>query len=176
LQKTRANHQIKAATLRVISEDGKQVGILKLSEALALAQEYGLDLVEVSPLANPPVAKLIDLSKFKYQQKKIEQQQKKKAKKTEVKTIWISMRISDHDMQIKAKKVADFLLEGNLIRIELRMRGREQAYGEMGRKQLEKFLTYITASYKVEVPIKRMGGTFSITVSPSKELNKIDHN
>ncbi len=166
--KTRANHQIKAPILRVISEDGKQVGILKLTEALALAEEYGLDLIEVSPVANPPVAKLIDLAKFRYQQKKMEQMQKKKAKKTEVKTIWISMRISEHDMQIKAKKISDFLQDGDLVRIELRMRGREQAYGELGRQNLVKFLTFISEPHRIEVPIRRMGGTYSLTVAPSK--------
>lgn len=166
--KTRANHQIQAPILRVISEDGKQVGVMKLSEALTLAQEYGLDLIEVSPLADPPVAKLIDLSKFKYQQKKLEQQQKKNAKRTAVKTIWISMRISEHDMQIKAKKISDFLGEGNLVRVELRMRGREQAYGELGKKQLEKFLGFIAVPHRIEVPLKRMGGTFSLTVAPGK--------
>ena len=77
---------------------------MKLSEALGLASEHGLDLVEVSPVANPPVCKLIDFAKYRYQQKKLEQQQKKNAKKTEVKTIWISMRISEHDMEIKANK------------------------------------------------------------------------
>ncbi len=131
--RTRVNHQIKAATVRVISDDGKQIGVMKLSEALVLAQEHGLDLVEVSPLAQPPVCKLIDIAKFRYQQKKAEQQQKKNAKKIELKTIWISVRISDHDMQIKAGKVMEFLNEGNVVKIELRMRGREQAFGDLGR-------------------------------------------
>lgn len=166
--KTRLNHQIKAPQLRVINEAGEQIGIMKTSEALALALEHGLDLVEVSPLANPPVAKLIDFAKFRYQQKKIEQQQKKNAKKIEVKTIWISMRISEHDMEIKAKKVMEFLNDGDLVRLELRMRGREQAYGDLGRKQLENFLKLITAPFRTEVPIKRMGGTFSVTIAPSK--------
>ena len=166
--KVRLNHQIKAASLRVISEEGEQIGIMKTSEALSLAQEHGLDLVEVSPVANPPVAKLIDFAKYKYQQKKLEQQQKKKAHKTEVKTIWVSMRISDHDMAIKAAKVSEFLGEGDLVKIELRMRGREQAYGELGRQSLEKFLTHIAAAHRVEVPLKRMGGTWSVTVAPSK--------
>ena len=168
MQKTRVNHQIKAATVRVISDDGKQIGVMKLSEALALAQEHGLDLVEVSPLAQPPVCKLIDLAKFRYQQKKAEQQQKKNAKKIELKTIWISVRISDHDMQIKAGKVMEFLSEGNVVKIELRMRGREQAFGDLGRRQLENFLTKITAPFRTEVPVKRMGGTWSLTVAPTK--------
>ena len=166
--KVRLNHQIKAPTLRIISEDGQQIGIMKTSEALALASQHGLDLVEVSPVAVPPVAKLIDFAKYKYQQKKMEQQQKKKAKKTEVKTIWLSMRISEHDMGIKAKKVMEFLQDGDLVRIELRMRGREQAYGELGHKRLQAFLGIITSPFRVEVPIKRMGGTWSLTVAPSK--------
>ena len=135
--KVRLNHQIKAPTLRVISEEGEQVGIMTTSEALVLAQANGLDLVEVSPVANPPVAKLIDFAKYKYQQKKIEQMQKKKAKMSEV-------------------------------RIELRMRGREQAFGDQGRTNLEKFLTYVKFPYRTEVPIRRMGGTFSITIAPAK--------
>jgi translation initiation factor IF-3 len=170
LLKVRLNHQIKAPTLRIINEEGAQVGIMKTSEALALAQENGLDLVEVSPVANPPVAKLIDFAKYKYQQKKLEQQQKKKAKKTEVKTIWISMRISEHDMEIKANKVTEFLTDGDLVRIELRMRGREQAFGDQGRQNLIKFLTFIKALHRIEVPVKRMGGTWSLTVAPSKPI------
>ena len=83
--KTRLNHQIKAPTLRVINEEGQQIGVMKTSEALALALEHGLDLVEVSPLANPPVAKLIDFAKFKYQQKKVEQMQTNKKKRLRLK-------------------------------------------------------------------------------------------
>ena len=166
--KVRLNHQIKAPTLRVISEEGEQIGVMKTSEALELAMQHGLDLVEVSPVANPPVAKLIDFAKYKYQQKKLEQQQKKKAKKTEVKTIWLSMRISEHDMEIKANKAGEFLSEGDLVKIELRMRGREQAFGDLGRQNLQKFLTYIKQPFRLEVPVKRMGGTFSVTVAPSK--------
>jgi len=168
VQKVKFNHQIKAPTLRVISEDGQQIGIMKTSEALALAAQHGLDLVEVSPVANPPVAKLIDFAKYKYQQKKLEQQQKKNAKKTEVKTIWISMRISEHDMDIKAGKVTEFLTDGDLVRIELRMRGREQAFGDLGRQNLVKFLSYIKVPYRTEVPIKRMGGTWSLSIAPTK--------
>lgn len=168
LQKTRVNHQIRAASVRVISEEGKQIGVMKLSEALSLAQEHGLDLVEVSPLANPPVCKLIDFAKFRYQQKKLEQQQKKNAKKVELKTIWISMRISDHDMSIKAGKVSEFLTDGDVVKVELRMRGREQAYGDQGRQQLENFIKMVTAPHRIEVPVKRMGGTWSVTVAPSK--------
>lgn len=166
--KTRINHQIKAPEIRLINEEGEQIGVLKISEALRLAGEHGLDLVEVSPNANPPVVKLIDFAKYKYQQKKVEQQQKKNAKKTEVKTIWLTVRISEHDMQIKAKKIDEFLADGDLARIELRMKGREQAHPELGRKQLETFLGFLTHPHRIEVPIRKMGGTFSIIVAPSK--------
>lgn len=170
LQRTKINHQITAPEVRVISEEGEQIGVLKTSEALKLALDNGLDLVEVSPLAKPPVVKLIDIAKFRYQQKKMEQQQKKKAKRTEVKTIWLSVRISDHDMQVKAKKVDEFLTDGDVVKIELRMRGREQAYGDLGRQQVEKFTSMLTHAFKTESPIKRMGGTWSVTISASKEL------
>lgn len=166
--KTRVNHQIRAGQVRVISDDGKQIGVMRLGEALVLAQEHGLDLVEVSPLASPPVCKLIDFAKFRYQQRKLEQQQKKNAKKVELKTIWISVRISEHDMQIKAGKVTEFLNAGDVVKIELRMRGREQAFGDLGRQQLEKFLQMITVPRRIEVPLKRMGGTWSVTIAPTK--------
>ena len=169
MQKTRINHQITAPEVRVISEDGKQIGVMRMSEALKLSAEHGLDVVEISPQARPPVVKLIDFAKFKYQQKKLEQQQKKNAHKTEVKTIWISSRISEHDMQIKAKKVMDFLADDDLVKIELRMRGREQAYPDLAGKQLQLFLTFITSPHRIEVPVKRMGSTISVTVAPSKQ-------
>lgn len=167
MQKTKINHQIQAPTVRVINEEGEQIGILKLSEALALAQENELDLVEISPNANPPVTKLINFDKFRYQQKKLEQQQKKKVKKVEVKTIRLSVRISEHDMKIKAKQSDGFLEEGNLVKVELRMRGREQAFGEIAEKQVRTFQTLITFPHRIEVPIRRMGGTFSLTLAPN---------
>jgi translation initiation factor IF-3 len=165
--KTRVNHQITAREVRVINEEGQQIGVMPIGQALTLADEHGLDLVEVSPQAQPPVAKLIDIAKFRYQQKKLEQLQKKRTKKTEVKTIWISMRISEHDMEIKAKKVMEFLTDGDLVKIELRMRGREQAFGDLAQKQLKTFMVFITTPYRTEVPIKRMGGTFSTMVAPT---------
>ena len=173
MQKTRINHQIRASQVRLVNEEGQQVGVMTLSAALQLGHDNGLDLVEVSPNANPPVVKLIDFAKWKYQQKKLLQQQKKNAKKTEVKTIWISMRISDHDMEIKANKVSDFLNEGDLVRVELRMRGREQAFGNLGQQTMQKFLKFVKASHKIEVPLKRLGGTFALTLAPSKEQNKL---
>lgn len=82
------------------------------------------------------------------------------------------MRISEHDMQTKAAKITEFLADGDVVKIELRMRGREQAFGDLGRQHLDKFMKFITAPHRIEVPLKRMGGTWSITVAPTKELPK----
>jgi translation initiation factor IF-3 len=166
--KVRVNHQIRAPEVRVINEEGKQIGVMTTSEALKLAIDNGLDLIEVQPNAQPPVCKVIDFAKYKYQQKKAENEAKKKAKKTEVKTMWLSTRIGQHDMEVKAKKVDEFLTEGNVVRIELRMRGREQAFSDLSRQQLENFLKMISHAYRVEVPIKKMGPTFAVTIVPSK--------
>lgn len=151
-----------------MNEDGEQIGVFSLSEALKLAAEHGLDLVEVSPNANPPVAKVIDFAKYRYQQKKAEQQQKKKAKKVEVKTIRLSVRISDHDIATKAKQADEFLSDGDLVRIELRMRGREQAFLDLAEKQVKNFHSKLTAPNRVEVPIKRMGNAMTMTLAPAK--------
>jgi translation initiation factor IF-3 len=168
IPRTRLNHQITAPEVRVVNEEGDQIGVMKTGQALELALKNGLDLVEIAPMAKPPVVKIIDFAKFKYQQKKALTQAKKNTKKTEVKTLWLTMRIGEHDMQIKAKKVDEFIADGDMVRIELRMRGREQAFPDIARQNFEKFLKLISATYKVEVPIKRLGGTFALTIAPSK--------
>ena len=168
MQKARINHQIKASEVRVITEDGQQLGIMKLSAALTLATENGLDLIEVAPNAQPPVCRIIDFAKYKYQQKKAESEAKKKAKKTDVKTIRLSTRIGQHDMEVKAKKTDEFLADGDLVKIELRMRGREQAFPDIAREQLNSFLKLLTAGYKIDSPVKKMGPTFMVVISPSK--------
>ncbi len=168
MQRYKLNHQISAPEVRVINEAGEQIGVLKLSEALALSEEHGLDLVEISPGAKPPVVKLIGYDKFRYQQKKMEQEQKKKAKKIEVKTIRLSPRIGQHDMEFRAKQTNEFLTDGDLVRVELRMRGREQAYANLAEQQIKTFQTLLTVPFRIEVPVKRMGPTLSMTLAPQK--------
>ena len=168
IPRTKLNHQITAPEVRVVNESGEQVGVMKTSQALELAREHGLDLVEIAPMAKPPVVKIIDFAKFKYQQKKALTQAKKNATKTQVKTLWLTVRIGEHDMQIKAKKVDEFLTDGDMVRVELRMRGREQAFPDIARQNFEKFLKMINVSHKIEVPVKRLGPTFSLTIAPSK--------
>ncbi|MEZ4180423.1 MAG: translation initiation factor IF-3 [Candidatus Doudnabacteria bacterium] len=168
MQKTKVNKQITASKIRLISEEGEQLGILPIEEALDLANEHELDLVEISPNADPPVVKLISLDKFKYQQKKLEQQQKKKIKKVEVKTIRLSAKIAIGDIKTKAKKADEFLADGDWIKIELRMRGREQAFLDVARQQMETFKQSLTVPYREEVPPKRAGNALSTTIAPTK--------
>ncbi len=168
MQKTRINRQITAPEIRLLNDQGEQLGVMPIAQALALGEEHGLDLVEISPGAKPPVVKLISFDKFKYQQKKLEQQQKKRVKKVEVKTIRISAKIASHDIATKAKRADEFLQEGDWVKLELRMRGREQAFLDVANQQLETFKAALTAPYRIEVAPKKAGNTISMTLAPTK--------
>lgn len=168
MQKTRINNQIKAEKIRLVNDEGEQLGIIATKEAHQVAKDHGLDLVEISPNAQPPVVKLISYDKFKYQQKKMEQQQKKKVKKVEVKTVRLSAKIAIGDIKTKAKKADHFLEEGDWVKLELRMRGREQAFVDVAKQQMENFKDALTVPYRIEVPPKRAGNALSTTLAPEK--------
>lgn len=168
MQKTRINKQITAPEIRLLNDLGEQLGIFPIAKALSLAEEHGLDLVEISPNAQPPVVKLISFDKFKYQQKKLEQQQKKRVKKVEVKTVRLSVKIGSHDIATKAKQADGFLQDGDWVKLELRMRGREQAFLDVAQAQLDSFKSALSAPYRIEVPPKRAGNTLSMTLAPTK--------
>lgn len=170
MQKSRTNNQIRVPEVRVIDDKGEMIGIMKTSEALAMAQEREMDLVEVSPQARPPVVKFIDYDKFRYHQKKLEQQQKKKLKKVDIKGIRLSLRISEHDLNFKAKKANDFLDEGHKVKIDLLMRGREQAHPEMGFEVVKKFLALIP-SYITETAPKKTGPFISTVIAKDTKPN-----
>jgi translation initiation factor IF-3 len=126
--------------LRVIDEDGQQLGVLSRREALDLARERELDLVEISPTADPPVAKIVDWGKYNYQRTKQLQKSKKNAKALEVKQMRFGLKISDHDLGIKMRKVTGFLEEGHKVKITAFYRGRELAHKELGFKIAEKVI------------------------------------
>ncbi|MCA9346107.1 translation initiation factor IF-3 [Candidatus Saccharibacteria bacterium] len=134
------NHQIRAPKLRVIDEDGNQLGILTRAEALAAAEEAELDLVEISPQADPPVAKIIDWGKFNYQRTKQLQKNKRNAKSLEVKQMRVGLKISDHDLEVKAKKVREFLEEGHKVKYTLKFKGRELAHRDVGFNLAQKII------------------------------------
>ena len=134
------NHQIRASQLRVIDEDGQQLGVLSKQEALALAESRELDLVEVSPNADPPVCKIVDWGKYNYQRTKQLQKQKRGAKNPELKQMRFGLKIGDHDLDVKLKKVTSFLEEGHKVKITLFYRGREMAHKDIGFKLAERVI------------------------------------
>lgn len=152
----RINNEIRAQELRVISADGSNLGVLSLEAALAAAKQAGLDLIEISPSAVPPIAKIIDYGKFEYERSKKEKVAKAKVKVSETKEVQIKVGTGDHDMALKAKKAAEWLAEGHRVRAELFLKGRYKGMEEAFLKeQLEKFLVRIPYSYKVAEPITR---------------------
>lgn len=140
---------------------------MSTAEALALAQDKGLDLVEVSPLANPPVAKIVDYSKLKYQEEKERRKEKAKQKKVEIKGIRLSLRISDHDKEIRVKRAEDFLNDGDKVKVELLLSGRERQHFSLAREIINKFVADINASVPVNVeqPITIQGGKLSVIIA-----------
>lgn len=134
----RINQDIKAKEVRVISSDGKQLGIMPVSEALSLAQEAEMDLIEISPTADPPVVKILDWGKYQYQKMKEQQKAKKKAKVSELKQINFGLRIAENDLMIKIRKIKEFLDEGHKVRVLVIFKGREMAHQEIGYKMIEK--------------------------------------
>ena len=141
--------------MQVVDETGKNLGVLDTYKAIEMARERGLDLVEIAPTVKPPVCKITDYGKYKYQQAKKEQQQKAKQKTIEVKGIRIGLSTSSHDSEYKAKQAGEFLEEGNKVRIEMRLRGREKAHQDLAREKLNDFLKLITIAYKIEEEPKR---------------------
>ena len=134
------NHQIQASQLRIIDFDGAQLGVMDRKEALLLADERGLDLVEISPNANPPVCKIIDWGKYKYQKTKQLQKSKKNAKTLELKQMRFGLKISDHDLGVKLNKVNGFLETGHKVKLTIMYRGRELAHKELGFKMAERVI------------------------------------
>lgn len=134
------NGAIRAANVRVIDEDGSQLGVLSKGEALSLAAERGLDLVEVSPNADPPVCKIVDWGKYNYQKTKQMQKSKQNAKALEVKQMRFGLKISDHDLGVKLRKVTGFLDAGHKVKLTVFFRGRENAHKELGFKLAEKVI------------------------------------
>ncbi|OGM90517.1 translation initiation factor IF-3 [Candidatus Wolfebacteria bacterium RIFCSPLOWO2_01_FULL_38_11] len=143
------NNQITAPELRVIDEQGGNLGVMPLSEALKIAGDKNLDLIEIVPGAKPPIAKIISFDKFRYQKEKELKKQKTSQKTSELKQIQISARAAQNDMEIKARQLEKFLNEGHKIGIVLVLRGREKYNRDWGRQRLDEFLKLISAEYKI---------------------------
>lgn len=136
------------------------------SEALKMALEQEVDLVEISPAAKPPVVKLLDYDKYRYQQEKLAQQSKKKIKKISIKGIRLSVRIGEHDLNFKAKQSGEFITDGNKVKVDVVMRGREQAHPQLAFELIKKFQQLITIPFVKETGPTKMGNTVSIIIAP----------
>ncbi|GHD56723.1 translation initiation factor IF-3 [Thalassobaculum fulvum] len=153
-------------TVRCVGPDGDMLGVLSLHEALARAEEYGLDLVEVSPNADPPVCKILDFGKFKYEAQKKKNEAKKKQKVIEVKEIKMRPNIDDHDYQTKMRAVNRFLEDGDKVKLTMRFRGREMAHQEIGLNVLKRVQDELAEVAKVESYPKLEGRQMIMVVAP----------
>jgi translation initiation factor IF-3 len=164
LKQLRINNQIRASQLDVIDDEGKQLGVITTFEALKMAKDSDLDLVEVNPNSQPPIAKIMDYGKYMYKKAKQEKMSGKKPKEQEVKTVKVGFKTGQHDMDFKARQIEGFLAEGHIVRIELTLRGREKGLPEMGRTKLATFITTIKGDHTVQDAIKRSPFGWSVVI------------
>lgn len=168
-QRARINRAIRAPKVRLIGENGDQLGVVSLSEALLCAEEAGLDLVEISPNAEPPVAKVMDYGKYKYEQEKKIQKARSKQKSREVKGIRLSVKIGKHDFDTKLKRAKEFVEKGHKLSLQLRFKGREMAHKELGEKVLRNFVAELGEEVVVEMEPKFQGRSMSMVVASKKK-------
>jgi translation initiation factor IF-3 len=150
----------------VIDENGENLGVMFTREAFEQAQEVGLDLVEISPNADPPVAKFLDIGRYKYEAQKKAAEQRKRQKTQEIKEIKMRPNIDDHDYDTKMKKVFDFIKEGDKVKITLRFRGRELAHGELGMRLLQRVQADVAETAKVEQHPRMEGRQMLMVLAP----------
>src|SRR5262249_14849672 len=162
----RVNRRIRVPEVRVILDDGTQLGVMPTYEALRTAEERGLDLVEVSPKAGPPVCRIMDYGKFKFEQSKKTRQAKKNASVIEIKEIKFRPKTDDHDFEFKVRHIRKFLQEGNKVRLVIAFRGREIVHPETGKAMLDNVIRACRAFATVEQFPMRWGGRMVMGVSP----------
>ncbi|MBO6518655.1 MAG: translation initiation factor IF-3 [Rhodospirillales bacterium] len=162
----RANEDILADPVRVVDADGEMVGVIGLQEAIDMAAEVGLDLVEVSPNAEPPVCKILDYGKYKYEAQKKANEARKKQKVIEVKEIKMRPGIDDHDYEVKMKAVRRFLDDGDKVKMTIRFRGREMAHQDLGLKVLERVRDELDEVAKVEQHPRPEGRLMTMVIAP----------
>ncbi len=163
--RVKINHQIKAPELRVITAEGENLGVIALSVALAEAQKRALDLIEISPTATPPVAKIMDYGKYLYDEKKKEKAAKAKTLTSELKIVQVKIGTGEHDLELKAKRVSEWLAEGNRVKIDLFLIGRSK-YMDLNflKERLERLLKIVTVEYKVAQDVTKGPKGLSIVI------------
>lgn len=163
----RINERITCPQIMLIDDEGKNMGTISTVEALQLARSKELDLVEVSPKAVPPIAKILDYGKFKYQKEKEAQKQKARQKKIDIKGIRLSLRIGEHDRDLRLKQAEEFLKDGHKLKLELVLKGRERQYMNMAREQISQFMAKLNTEkeIKVEQPLVSQQGRLIVILA-----------
>ncbi|MDD2927244.1 MAG: translation initiation factor IF-3 [Candidatus Omnitrophica bacterium] len=162
----RINDRIRVPQVRVVGPDGNQLGVMAIQRAIDLANQHELDLVEIAPSANPPVCRIIDYSKFKYDEEKKEREAKKHQKQGKLKEIRLKPNIDEHDFETKLKQAATFLKKKDKVKINLFFRGRQMEHIDLGRKVVDKFIQDIQSDGQVEKPTMMEGRIMSFVVAP----------
>ena len=160
----RINSRIRVREVRVVGEAGEQLGVLATPEALKRAEEAGLDLVEVASTATPPVCRIMDYSKYKYEQEKREKEARKKQKIVHLKEIRLSPKIGEHDYQFKLRNLEDFLKRGDKVKITMMFKGREMAHVDLGRKILDRLSSDISQVGEIEEPARQEGRFINMVI------------
>ena len=168
-KQTQINEEIRASEVRLINENGEMVGIVSIDEALSKAEAADLDLVNISPNAVPPVCKILDYGKYRYEQQKKEKNAKKNQRVTEIKEIRLSASIEDHDVQVKARTAMKFLQDGDKVKVSLRFRGRERDYTQLGFDAMAKFADMVSEYGVIEKPAKMEGRRMNMFLPPKKD-------
>jgi translation initiation factor IF-3 len=163
---TRVNNKIRAREVRVIGDNQQQLGIMSLNEALAMARQRGVDLVEIAAAANPPVCRLVDFGKYRYEQAKKDKESKKHQHANRVKEIQLSPNIDPHDFGVKLSHAIDFLCEDMKVKVTLRFRGREMAHQEFGFGQVQRFIKEVGPFGHPDAPPKLIGKGLNVMISP----------
>lgn len=171
----KVNGKIRAREVRVIGIDGQQMGILPLGEAINIARSHGVDLVEIAPNATPPVCRLVDYGKFRYEQAKKEKEAKKHQHANKVKEIQLSPNIDPHDFGVKLNHAIDFLCEEMKVKLTLRFRGREMAHKEFGFQVIEKFIRDLVPFAHPDSPPKLIGKGINVMLSPLPRNKRAKH-
>ncbi|THF65764.1 translation initiation factor IF-3 [Pseudothauera nasutitermitis] len=169
-KKQRVNGEINALEVRLVGEEGEQLGIVSLNAALGAAEEAGLDLVEIAPMAKPPVCKIMDFGKFKYQEQKKAHEARLKQKQVQVKEVKLRPGTDENDYQIKLRNLKRFLEEGDKCKVTLRFRGREMAHQEFGLRQLERVKADLVEHGQVEQMPKMEGRQMIMVIAPIKKI------
>ena len=162
----RINEAIRMREVRLIDGEGNQKGILPTIEALRMAREAGLDLVEIAPQAQPPVCKLLDYGKYKFDLEKKTRESRKHQKQVRIKEIRMQPKIDDHDLDFKTRHVREFRDEGNKVKVTVRFRGRELAHTELGKAVLDRILEMLEGNFVLERAAQMEGRTMSLLLNP----------